>query len=121
MSEFLPCPIALCTHNYKFKAVKRPAEPILRPAKLTAGINNKNSKAKNTDFSFPKKTAKPVPVENKIRYGLGSASILDYALFKNINWPCTIDSIPELSSDPNPIKLYFPRTSKFEFPPPTPT
>ncbi|GFR18090.1 hypothetical protein TNCT_652761 [Trichonephila clavata] len=67
MSEPLPCPIVLCTHNYKFKAVKRPAEPILRPAKLTAGINNKNFKAKNTDFSFPKKTAKPVPVEKNIR------------------------------------------------------
>ncbi|GFY54078.1 hypothetical protein TNIN_321331 [Trichonephila inaurata madagascariensis] len=26
--------------------------------------------------------------------------------------------IPELSSDHNPIKLHFPRTSKFELPPP---
>ncbi|GFQ69704.1 uncharacterized protein TNCT_140411 [Trichonephila clavata] len=69
MNEFLPCPIALCTHNYKFKALKRAAEPILRPGKLTAVVN-KNLKTKkinieNGDFSFPKKTARPVPVENK--------------------------------------------------------
>ncbi|GFQ69702.1 uncharacterized protein TNCT_140391 [Trichonephila clavata] len=52
------------------------------------------------------------------RYGTASASIIDYALLKNINWPCTIDSIPELSSDHNPVKLLFPKTSKFNFPPP---
>ncbi|GFS61594.1 probable RNA-directed DNA polymerase from transposon X-element [Trichonephila clavipes] len=51
------------------------------------------------------------------RYGINSASIIDYALIKNLNWPCTINSIPELSSDHNPIKLHFPRTSKFELPP----
>ncbi|GFQ81109.1 uncharacterized protein TNCT_578301 [Trichonephila clavata] len=66
MTEFLLCPIALCTHNYKFKAVKRPAEPLLRPAKLTAGVS-KNPKIKNSDFSFPKKTTKPVPLENSIK------------------------------------------------------
>ncbi|GFW59953.1 probable RNA-directed DNA polymerase from transposon X-element [Trichonephila clavipes] len=37
---------------------------------------------------------------------------------KNLNWPCTIDSISELSSDHNPIKLIFPRTPSFEIPPP---
>ncbi|GFV40596.1 probable RNA-directed DNA polymerase from transposon X-element [Trichonephila clavipes] len=37
---------------------------------------------------------------------------------KNLNWPCTIDSISELSSDHNPIKLNFPRTPSFEIPPP---
>ncbi|GFU76583.1 uncharacterized protein TNCV_1940711 [Trichonephila clavipes] len=52
------------------------------------------------------------------RYGINSASIIDYALIKNLNWPCNISSIPELSSDHNPIKLHFPRTSKFELPPP---
>ncbi|GFQ66933.1 hypothetical protein TNCT_153671 [Trichonephila clavata] len=66
MTEFLPCPIALCTHNYKLRLSKDHLSQYLEPAKLTAGIN-KNSKAKNTDFSFPKKTAKPVPVENTIR------------------------------------------------------
>ncbi|GFY43600.1 uncharacterized protein TNIN_358951 [Trichonephila inaurata madagascariensis] len=50
------------------------------------------------------------------RFGYASASIIDYALIKNLNWPCTINSIPELSSDHNPIKLHFPRTSKFEPP-----
>ncbi|GFW53057.1 RNA-directed DNA polymerase from mobile element jockey [Trichonephila clavipes] len=58
--------------------------------------------------------APPTPT----RFGISSASIIDYALIKNLNWPCTINSIPELSSDHNPIKLHFPRTSKFELPPP---
>ncbi|GFU88625.1 probable RNA-directed DNA polymerase from transposon X-element [Trichonephila clavipes] len=57
--------------------------------------------------------APPTPT----RLGISSASIIDYALIKNLNWPCTINSIPELSSDHNPIKLHFPRTSKFEIPP----
>ncbi|GFY58322.1 RNA-directed DNA polymerase from mobile element jockey [Trichonephila inaurata madagascariensis] len=52
------------------------------------------------------------------RFGTASASIIDYALIKNLNWPCTIDSISELSSDHNPVKLHFPRTAKFELPPP---
>ncbi|GFQ96484.1 RNA-directed DNA polymerase from mobile element jockey [Trichonephila clavata] len=52
------------------------------------------------------------------RYGTASATIIDYALVKNINWPCTIDSLSELSSDHNPIKLFFPRTSKFNLPNP---
>ncbi|GFS80305.1 probable RNA-directed DNA polymerase from transposon X-element [Trichonephila clavipes] len=52
------------------------------------------------------------------RFGTASATIIDYALMKNLIWPCTIDSIPELSSDHNPIKLNFPRTPKFEIPPP---
>ncbi|GFU45536.1 probable RNA-directed DNA polymerase from transposon X-element [Trichonephila clavipes] len=52
------------------------------------------------------------------RFGTASATIIDYALMKNLNWPCNIDSIPELSSDHNPIKLHFPRTAKFEIPPP---
>ncbi|GFV96375.1 RNA-directed DNA polymerase from mobile element jockey [Trichonephila clavipes] len=43
--------------------------------------------------------APPTPT----RYGTDSASTLDYALIKNLIWPCTADSIPELSSDPNPI------------------
>ncbi|GFY29928.1 probable RNA-directed DNA polymerase from transposon X-element [Trichonephila clavipes] len=53
--------------------------------------------------------APPTPT----RFGVASASIIDYALIKNLNWPCTINSIPELSSELNPIKLHFPRTSKF--------
>ncbi|GFV77727.1 uncharacterized protein TNCV_1574761 [Trichonephila clavipes] len=52
------------------------------------------------------------------RYGIDSASTLDYALIKNLNWPCTADSLAELSSDHNPIRFYFPRTPKFEIPPP---
>ncbi|GFU24886.1 probable RNA-directed DNA polymerase from transposon X-element [Trichonephila clavipes] len=58
--------------------------------------------------------APPTPT----RFGTASATIIDYALMKNINWSCTIDSISELSSDHNPIKLNFPRTPSFEIPPP---
>ncbi|GFT22073.1 putative RNA-directed DNA polymerase from transposon BS [Trichonephila clavipes] len=50
------------------------------------------------------------------RFGTASATIIDYALMKTLNWPCTIDSIAELSSDHNPIKLNFLSTSKFEIP-----
>ncbi|GFX07220.1 uncharacterized protein TNCV_2971971 [Trichonephila clavipes] len=71
MLELLPCPIALCSHNSKNKAVKRTAEPVIRPAKFTAKAtnnnsnNSNNSKNKNevTDFVFPKKTSKIVPVK----------------------------------------------------------
>ncbi|GFT52230.1 probable RNA-directed DNA polymerase from transposon X-element [Trichonephila clavipes] len=58
--------------------------------------------------------APPTPT----RYGYRSASTIDYALIKNLNWPCTADSLAELSSDHNPIRFYFPRTPKFEIPPP---
>ncbi|GFY08588.1 probable RNA-directed DNA polymerase from transposon X-element [Trichonephila clavipes] len=52
------------------------------------------------------------------KFGIASATIIDFALFKNLNWPCNIDSISELSSDHNPIKLHFPKTANFELPPP---
>ncbi|GFS54942.1 uncharacterized protein TNIN_319021 [Trichonephila inaurata madagascariensis] len=58
----------------------------------------------------------PTPIPT--RFGTASASIIDYALIKNLDWPCTIDSISELSSDHNPVKFHFPRTAKFELPPP---
>ncbi|GFX36706.1 probable RNA-directed DNA polymerase from transposon X-element [Trichonephila clavipes] len=58
--------------------------------------------------------APPTPT----RFGIVSATIIDFALFKNLNWPCNIDSISELSSDHNPIKLHFPKTANFELPPP---
>ncbi|GFU83978.1 uncharacterized protein TNCV_4517701 [Trichonephila clavipes] len=52
------------------------------------------------------------------RFGIASATIIDYALIKNLNWPCKIDSTSELSSDHNPIKLHFPKTANFELSPP---
>ncbi|GFS73354.1 probable RNA-directed DNA polymerase from transposon X-element [Trichonephila clavipes] len=58
--------------------------------------------------------APPTPT----RYGTDSASTLDYALIKNLIWRCTADSIPELSSDHNPVRFYFPRTSNFAILPP---
>ncbi|GFX92697.1 RNA-directed DNA polymerase from mobile element jockey [Trichonephila clavipes] len=56
--------------------------------------------------------APPTPT----RFGTASATIIDYALIKNLNWPCTIDSISELSADHKPIKLHFPRKANFELP-----
>ncbi|GFS55243.1 probable RNA-directed DNA polymerase from transposon X-element [Trichonephila clavipes] len=54
--------------------------------------------------------APPTPT----RYGTDSASTLDYALIKNLIWPCTADSIPELSSDHNPEKIYHYRQQAWE-------
>ncbi|GFV61887.1 uncharacterized protein TNCV_4106911 [Trichonephila clavipes] len=51
-------------------------------------------------------------------WGCASSDPRDYALIKNLNWPCTADSLADLSSDHNPIRFYFPRTPKFEIPPP---
>ncbi|GFQ90660.1 hypothetical protein TNCT_579071 [Trichonephila clavata] len=55
--DSLPCPVALCNHNFKFKSAKRHAEPILRPAKLT--IKNKNKNNSNDDFKVTKKPVRP--------------------------------------------------------------
>ncbi|GFQ99766.1 hypothetical protein TNCT_663331, partial [Trichonephila clavata] len=213
LNDSLPCPVALCNHNFKFKTTKRHAEPILRPAKLTIKNKNKNNNNSINDFIAAKKPVKPsqedkqnliatankfavldtektdaedvTPAQPKIKlitmkqdynlilqqiykthptatnthingfikiqpqtpdhhreitefltakkveyfvtdplanrplkYGTASASTIDYALVKNLNWPCTIESIPELSSDHNPINLHFPRTTKFQLPPP---
>ncbi|GFT14140.1 uncharacterized protein TNCV_1208981 [Trichonephila clavipes] len=66
MLEFLPCPVPLCAHNFKYNKnnKKRTAEPILRPSKLTAKINE--NKLDVEDFKIPRKTAKSntVPKEN---------------------------------------------------------
>ncbi|GFQ81631.1 hypothetical protein TNCT_620761 [Trichonephila clavata] len=67
VTEFLPCPAALCKHNYKFrntKNSKRHADPILRPAKLTNLTSKNDNNNKDNEFTLPKKTVKPVPVEN---------------------------------------------------------
>ncbi|GFX52815.1 hypothetical protein TNCV_3720051 [Trichonephila clavipes] len=64
MTEFLSCPIAQCMHNNKIKAIKRSADPIIRPAKFTAKANkNLNNKNVEKDFVFPKKTVKNVVQE----------------------------------------------------------
>ncbi|GFT54483.1 uncharacterized protein TNCV_3759031 [Trichonephila clavipes] len=66
MLEFLPCPVPLCAHNFKYNKnnKKRTAEPILRPSKLTAKINE--NKLDVEVFKIPRKTAKSntVPKEN---------------------------------------------------------
>ncbi|GFX16885.1 uncharacterized protein TNCV_2518631 [Trichonephila clavipes] len=65
MTEFLPCPIAQCIHNNKIKAIKRSADPVIRPAKFTAKANKNlnNNTNLDKDFVFPKKTAKNVTTE----------------------------------------------------------
>ncbi|GFT35232.1 hypothetical protein TNCV_1095941 [Trichonephila clavipes] len=66
MLEFLPCPVPLCVHNFKYNKnnKKRTAEPIIRPSKLKAKIND--NKLDDEDFKIPRKTAKSntVPKEN---------------------------------------------------------
>ncbi|GFQ88440.1 hypothetical protein TNCT_232081 [Trichonephila clavata] len=55
MSVLLPCPVSLCTHNFKYKSNnKRPAEPIIRPGKLNPKINPKNSKTENVKIMISK-------------------------------------------------------------------
>ncbi|GFX52610.1 uncharacterized protein TNCV_4326251 [Trichonephila clavipes] len=70
LADYLPCPIALCFHNSKNKAVKRTAEPVIRPAKFTAKATNSakinttnNNKNNNNEFVFPKKTTKNIPIK----------------------------------------------------------
>ncbi|GFW07241.1 uncharacterized protein TNCV_3694341 [Trichonephila clavipes] len=69
LADYLPCPIALCFHNSKNKAVKRTAEPVIRPAKFTAKATNNakiytnNNKNNNDEFVFPKKTTKNIPIK----------------------------------------------------------
>ncbi|GFW59863.1 nucleic-acid-binding protein from transposon X-element [Trichonephila clavipes] len=75
MTDYLPCPIALCFHNNKSKAVKRTADPVIRPAKFTAKatqnqnknnnskVNNKNKSKIDADFVFPTKTTKTAPAK----------------------------------------------------------
>ncbi|GFW98478.1 probable RNA-directed DNA polymerase from transposon X-element [Trichonephila clavipes] len=57
--------------------------------------------------------APPTPT----RYGHDSASTLDLAISTNVDWPCTVTSISELSSDHNPVTFEFTTTTHF-FPPP---
>ncbi|GFU61257.1 RNA-directed DNA polymerase from mobile element jockey [Trichonephila clavipes] len=45
------------------------------------------------------------------RFGHGTSNTLDIAVINNFNFPFTMDSIPELSSDHNPVFLNFPLTS----------
>ncbi|GFW86181.1 uncharacterized protein TNCV_4778941 [Trichonephila clavipes] len=65
MLEFLPCPVPLCAHNFKYNKnnKKRTAEPIIRPSKLTAKINE--NKLDDEDFKIPLKTAKSNTVPKK--------------------------------------------------------
>ncbi|GFW95181.1 hypothetical protein TNCV_313851 [Trichonephila clavipes] len=56
----------------------------------------------NLEIAFP---ASPT------RYGYNSLNTLDFALISNFNFPYTIESIPDLSSDHNPVMLSFNLTS----------
>ncbi|GFV66009.1 uncharacterized protein TNCV_4086841 [Trichonephila clavipes] len=60
MTEFLPRPIALSPLNSKPKAVKRPAAPVTKTAK-----SNKSKNSTDSDFVFPKKTVKNIPLAEK--------------------------------------------------------
>ncbi|GFU82431.1 nucleic-acid-binding protein from transposon X-element [Trichonephila clavipes] len=54
--------------------------------------------ATNLEIAFP---------ASHTRYGYNSANTLDFALISNFNFPYTIESISELSSDHNPVMLSF--------------
>ncbi|GFX92731.1 putative RNA-directed DNA polymerase from transposon X-element [Trichonephila clavipes] len=52
----------------------------------------------NLEIAFP---------ASHTRYGYNSSNTLDFALIRNFNFPYTIESISELSSDHNPVMLSF--------------
>ncbi|GFY31844.1 probable RNA-directed DNA polymerase from transposon BS [Trichonephila clavipes] len=50
------------------------------------------------------------------RFGHNSASIIDFALTRNIHWLGQVESIAELSSDHNPLIISFDTNRRFAFP-----
>ncbi|GFS80865.1 probable RNA-directed DNA polymerase from transposon X-element [Trichonephila clavipes] len=50
------------------------------------------------------------------RFGHNSASIIDFALTRNIHWLSQVESIAELSSDHNPLIISFDTNRRFAFP-----
>ncbi|GFT57085.1 probable RNA-directed DNA polymerase from transposon X-element [Trichonephila clavipes] len=50
------------------------------------------------------------------RFGHNSASIIDFALTRNIHWLSQVESIAELSSDHNPLIISFVTNRRFAFP-----
>ncbi|GFY10624.1 hypothetical protein TNCV_2194451 [Trichonephila clavipes] len=50
------------------------------------------------------------------RFGHNSASIIDFALTRNIHWLSQVESIAELSSDHNPFIISFDTNRRFAFP-----
>ncbi|GFT03007.1 probable RNA-directed DNA polymerase from transposon X-element [Trichonephila clavipes] len=56
--------------------------------------------------------APPTPT----RFGFNSASIIDFALTRNLLWRSQVESIAELSSDHNPILINFDSNTRFDFP-----
>ncbi|GFU16762.1 RNA-directed DNA polymerase from mobile element jockey [Trichonephila clavipes] len=50
------------------------------------------------------------------RFGYNSASIIDFALTRNIHWLSQVESIAELSSDHNPLIISFDTNRRFAFP-----
>ncbi|GFU58867.1 RNA-directed DNA polymerase from mobile element jockey [Nephila pilipes] len=58
--------------------------------------------------------APPTPT----RFGHNSASTIDIALTANFDWPFQIHSLPELSSDHNPVLIHFASQEKFKLPSP---
>ncbi|GFU03089.1 probable RNA-directed DNA polymerase from transposon X-element [Trichonephila clavipes] len=56
--------------------------------------------------------APPTPT----RFGHISASIIDFALTRNLLWQSQVESVAELSSDHNPILLSFNTNTCFDFP-----
>ncbi|GFS80255.1 hypothetical protein TNCV_3447231 [Trichonephila clavipes] len=49
------------------------------------------------------------------RFSYNSASIIDFALTRNLPWPSQVESIAELSSDHNPIMINLDTKHPFRF------
>ncbi|GFU68493.1 RNA-directed DNA polymerase from mobile element jockey [Trichonephila clavipes] len=64
--------------------------------------------SKHIERSGYRVLAPPIPT----RYGHNSASTLDFAITLNVDWPCTVMSRSELSSDNNPVTIGYTPTNR---------
>ncbi|GFQ73569.1 uncharacterized protein TNCT_662241 [Trichonephila clavata] len=59
LNDIMPCPVALCKHNFKFKSTKRRAEPIIRPGKLSLKAKNIRLMLKMNFFQLKNRSDHP--------------------------------------------------------------
>ncbi|GFU80868.1 probable RNA-directed DNA polymerase from transposon BS [Trichonephila clavipes] len=75
--------------------------------------DNRGNKIRNLINSTDTQIVAPT---TPTRFGFNSASIIDFALTRNIHWLCQVESIAELSSDHNPLIFSFDTNKRFAFP-----
>ncbi|GFQ96204.1 uncharacterized protein TNCT_211661 [Trichonephila clavata] len=101
--EFLPCPVALCKYNYNFrnsKNAKRNTDPILRPAKLTNLTAKTDKNNKDNEFTLPKKTVKPISVENN---KIPVTTTNSFAVLNTVNNDA--EDVPPVANKIKPINM----------------